>query len=185
MRCALTLLAIGWLGLANAYADEATPVPADLLEKLKAFQANEKTITQNLKTFDTLDFDVYSNQKWDRLGESHAEDIVVHYPDGSTTKGIKEHIERLKPLFVFAPDTRIKEHPIRFGSGEWTGVVGSMEGTFTQPMPREGGKAIAPTGKAFKLGMATIGRWNDKGVMSEEYLFWDNANLLSQLGLAQ
>jgi len=26
--------------------------------------------------FDILDFDVFSNQKWDRLHESHADDIV-------------------------------------------------------------------------------------------------------------
>ena len=30
-----------------------------------------------LATFDTLDFDVFSNQKWTRLSESHANDIVV------------------------------------------------------------------------------------------------------------
>jgi len=32
---------------------------------------------QNLGTFDTLDFDVYTHQKWDRLHESHAPDILV------------------------------------------------------------------------------------------------------------
>src|SRR2546430_13375447 len=30
-----------------------------------------------LATFDTLDFDVFSNQKWSRLAESLASDIVV------------------------------------------------------------------------------------------------------------
>ena len=34
--------------------------------------------TQHLKTFDDLDFDVFTNQKWDRLKESHSEDIIVH-----------------------------------------------------------------------------------------------------------
>jgi len=29
------------------------------------------TVENNLKTFDVLDFDVFSNQKWDRLHESH------------------------------------------------------------------------------------------------------------------
>jgi hypothetical protein len=58
-----------------------------------------------------------------------------------------------------------------------------MEGTFTKPMPLPDGKAIPPTGKAFKLPMATIGHWNKDGVMSEEYLFWDNATYMKQLGL--
>src|SRR6266496_6440821 len=78
----------------------------------------------NLKTFDVLDFDVFSNQKWDRLQESHAKDIVVTWPDGHETKGIDKHIEDLKALFVFAPDITIKVHPIRFGSGTWTAVTG-------------------------------------------------------------
>jgi predicted dinucleotide-binding enzyme len=30
-----------------------------------------------------LDFDIFSSQKWDRLGESHAKDIVVTWPDGA------------------------------------------------------------------------------------------------------
>src|SRR5216117_3385419 len=58
-------------------------------------------VEKNLKVFDTLDFDVFSNQKWDRLHESHAKDIVVTWPDGHETKGIDKHIEDLKALFVF------------------------------------------------------------------------------------
>ena len=43
-------------------------------------------VERNLKVFDVLDFDVFSNQRWDRLGESHAKDIVVTWPDGHETK---------------------------------------------------------------------------------------------------
>src|SRR5688572_22558603 len=67
---------------------------------------------RNIATFDTLDFDVFSNQKWDRLAESHAENIIVSWPDGHDTRGIQTHIEDLKKLFVHAPDTAIKLHPI-------------------------------------------------------------------------
>lgn len=165
-------------------ADANTPVPA-LLEELSKYQQNDATIAKNLDTFDTLDFDVYTHQKWDRLGESHAKDILVHYPDGSTTKGLDAHIEALKPMFVFAPDTRIEQHPVKFGNGEWTGVIGVLQGTFTKPMPIGGGKTIAPTGKAYKLSMATIGHWTKAGVMDEEYLFWDNQDFMKQLGLGQ
>jgi SnoaL-like polyketide cyclase len=87
-------------------------------------------------------------------------------------------------MFVYAPDTRIKEHPIKIANGEWTAVVGVMEGTFTRPMPLPDGTSIPPTGKAFKLTMTTIGHWNADGVMTEEYLFWDNATYMKQLGLA-
>ena len=151
--------------------------------KLKQYETAEKIANTHIATFDTLDFDVFTNQKWDRLHESHAKDIIVHWPDGHQTKGIEKHIEDLKAMFVYAPDTRIKEHPIKIASGEWTAVNGVMEGTFTQPMPIGDGKTIPPTGKAFKLTMATIGRWED-GVMVEEWLFWDNQTFMKQVGLA-
>ncbi len=165
-------------------ADAAKPVPA-LLEELSKYQQTDAAIAKNLDTFDTLDFDVYTHQKWDRLGESHAKDILVHYPDGSTTKGLDAHIDALKPMFVFAPDTRIEQHPVKFGNGEWTGVIGVLQGTFTKPMPIGGGKTIDPTGKSFKLSMATIGHWTKAGVMDEEYLFWDNQDFMKQIGLGQ
>ena len=50
---------------------------------------------------------------------------------------------------------------------------------------RRGHKTIAPTGKAYKINMATIGHWNKQGVMDEEYLFWDNQTFMKQIGLAQ
>lgn len=139
--------------------------------------------TANLENFDDLDFNVFSGQKWDELSKSHAKDIVVHWPDGHSTTGIDVHITDLKGMFVYAPDTRIKEHPIKIASGEWTAVTGVMEGTFTEPMPIGDGKTIPPTGKAFKLTMATIGRW-ENGVMAEEWLFWDNQTYMKQIGLA-
>ena len=138
----------------------------------------------NLANFDDLDFNVFTGQKWDELGRSHSQDIIVHWPDGRTTHGIDVHIEDLKGLFVFAPDTRIQEHPIRIASGGWTAVTGIMEGTFSEPMPIGNGQTIPPTGKTFKLSMATIGRW-EGGTMAEEWLFWDNQAFMKQIGLAE
>ena len=166
------------LGLAFAQTPaENPPTPAPKHEK----QAPK--VERNLKVFDTLDFDVFSNQKWDRLTESHAPDIVVTWPDGHETKGLEQHTEDLKAMFVFAPDITIKEHPIRFGSSTWTSVTGVMTGTFTKPMPIGDGKTIPPTGKRFAIGMATIGHWKGK-TMDHEWLFWDNQDFMKQLGLA-
>lgn len=139
---------------------------------------------RNLANFDDLDFRVYSGQKWDEFPKSHAPDIVVHYPDGSTTTGLAPHLEKLKPQFAFAPDTAIREHPIKLADGNYTAVQGFMEGTFSKPMDLGNGKVIQPTGKKFKLGMVTIGRW-ENGVMKEEWLYWDNAAFMQQIGAGQ
>jgi len=44
------------------------------------------------------------------------------------------------------------------------------------------GKTIPPTGKPFKLLMATIGRL-ENGVMAEEWLFRDDRTFMKQVGL--
>ena len=141
-------------------------------------------IEKNLKVFDVLDFDVFSNQKWDRLGESHAEDIVVTWPDGHETKGIQKHIEDLKAMFVWGPDVKIKVHPIRFGSGTWTCCTGVMTGSFSAPMTGPNGTTIPPTGKHFAIGMETIGHWVN-GKMDHEWLMWDNQEFMKQIGLGK
>ena len=153
-------------------------------QQLERYQQEEQMEAKHLETFDTLDFDVFTHQKWDEIAHSHAKDILVHWPDGHTTKGIDVHIQDLKAMFVYAPDMRIPAHPIKIASGEWTSVVGVLEGTFTQPMPLPDGSSIQPTGKSLKMTMNTVGLWKD-GVMVEEYLFWDNQSFLQQFGLAK
>jgi hypothetical protein len=155
-----------------------------LRKQVKEMTAGNELIASYLVKFDTLDYTVFSNQEWVRLHESHSKDIIVHWPDGHFTTGIQKHIEDLSAMFVYAPNTAIKQHPIRFGSGNFTCVVGVMTGTFTKPMPIGGGKFIEPTGKSFTLPMCTVGIWKD-GVMTEEYLFWDNQTYMNQLGLGK
>ena len=116
---ARTALATALFAVFSVISQAQTPAESPTTPPPKPERQAPK-VEKNLKVFDTLDFDVFSNQKWDRLHESHAKDIVVTWPDGHETKGIQKHIDDLKALFVFAPDIAIKEHPIRFGSGSWT-----------------------------------------------------------------
>jgi hypothetical protein len=143
LRTTLAVAAFAWTAVAaqaqSLAENPTTPPPKPERQAPK--------VERNLKKFDTLDFDVFSNQKWDRLHESHAKDIVVTWPDGHETRGIDKHIEDLKAMFVFAPDIAIKTHPIRFA-----------------------------------IGMATIGHWKN-GTMDHEWLFWDNQDFMTQLGL--
>ena len=183
----LSLAAVAGGDLAQAAAaytgvlpDPATtPVPNPPFPK--NLTAQERA---HLKTFDELDFDVYSNADWARLGESHAQNIRVHFPDGHFTDGIDKHIQDLSALFVWAPDTRVTVHPIRIAKNELTAVTGVMAGTFTRPMPDGKGGFIPPNGKAYSINMSTVGIWNKRGVMDEEFLFWDNQTFNQQIGLA-
>lgn len=173
-----------------------TPVKAAGKDKWPGSKAGKPTpkvqglppeLARNLANFDDLDFRVYTGQQWQDLHKSHTKDVVVHWPDGHTTQGIETHIEDLKYMFTFAPDNRILEHPVRFGTqdGEWTAVTGWLEGTFTKPMALPDGATVQPTGKAYRIPMATIGHWNQDGIMFEEFLFWDNGEFMRQIGLGQ
>ena len=155
-----------------------------LRNQIRELTKGNEMIARNLVTFDTLDFTVFSNQEWARLHESHSKDIKVNWPDGHYTIGIERHIADLKAMFVYAPNTSIKQHPVRFGSNNMTCVTGVMTGTFTMPMPVGNGKFVQPTGKSFTLPMCTVGIWKD-GVMTEEYLFWDNQTYMNQIGLGK
>ena len=147
--------------------------------------SNMQLTAERLRRMDSLDFQFYSNQMWDSLAISHDANIKAFYPDGTITTGLfPQHIDMLKPMFVFAPDTKATSHLVKFGTGEWTAVIGVVEGTFSNPMPVGNGKTIPPTGKKFKFSMCTVGRWKD-GKMIEEYLFWDNQSIMKQIGLAQ
>ena len=54
--------------------------------------------------FDTLDFDFYSNQKWDMFTHNHADNIKVYYPDGSITTGLyPQHIDMQLTPCLFLP----------------------------------------------------------------------------------
>ena len=183
LTTALMLSLLVLAGCKQTVAPGPNQAEVDSLRMLiKTLAAENQLVSKHLATFDTLDYMVFSNQQWSRLHESHAQDVKVYWPDGHLTTGIGVHIEDLKKLFIHAPDTRIKLHPIKFGSGEYTAVTGLMEGTFTKPLPTGNGQFIQPTGKAFKLPMATIGIWKD-GVITEEYLYWDNQTYLSQMGI--
>ncbi len=173
------------LAVVLTVAGSATALAADQYkQKAMKYEEAERLVKAHLDNFDDLDYNVFSNQKWTELHRSHSQDVLVHWPDGHTTKGIEKHIEDLSAMFVWAPDTRIKIHTVKLGQGEWTAVIGIMEGTFSKPMPVGDGKFIQPTGKAYKIGMATIGHWVN-GVMNEEYLFWDNQEFNKQIGLGK
>lgn len=171
-------IAVGvfFAGLGIGYVISQVPAQVNTMQ--------DPVVEANLARFDELDFEAFSKQDWELFNQIHDPNVLVVWPDGRQTRGIEQHDNDIMAMFVYAPDTRINSHPIKFGSGDWTVATGVIEGTFTQPMPLPDGSSIPPTGKAFKVTMTTIARWEDGRIM-EEHLFWDNAEIMKQMGLAQ
>ena len=104
--------------------------PANPTNELKAADAtagtDDQLLQERLRRFDSLDFQFYSNQQWDSLAISHDENIKVYYPDGTTSTGLfPQHIDLIKGQFVFAPDTKIISHPVKFFEDQLLFYVGN------------------------------------------------------------
>ena len=109
-------------------------------------------VTRNLNSMDDLDFTAWNGADWHGLfAHYHSDDVLVDVHGQQPTHGIEEHIDAMKALVEKAGGTppQITSHPVGFGSGEWTCVVGEFEG---------GGR------------MVTVAKWRD-GAIAEEYIW--------------
>jgi hypothetical protein len=109
-------------------------------------------VARNLQGMDDLDFTGWNNADWDGVfAHHHTDDVVVDWKGQEPTHGIQAHIDAVKAYVESAGGTppQIEAHPIAFGSGEWTCVVGEFEG---------GGR------------MVTVAKWRD-GAIAEEYIW--------------
>ena len=109
-------------------------------------------VTRNLKGMDELDFKGWNRADWQGVfAHLHTDDVLVEVKGQPPTHGLQEHIAAMKAFVESTGGTplQVASHPIRFGSGEWTCVVGEFEG---------GGR------------MVTVARWRD-GAVAEEYIW--------------
>ena len=109
-------------------------------------------VTRNLAGMDELDFEGWNKADWrGAFARRHTNDVLVEFKGQPATHGIEEHIDAMKALVESSGGTpqQVTSHPIRFGSGEWTCVVGELEGV---------GREV------------TVARWRD-GAIAEEYIW--------------
>jgi hypothetical protein len=113
---------------------------------------SDDQVSTNLQGMDDLDFTGWNSADWHGVfARHHTYDVLVDWKGQPVTHGIEEHIAAMKAYVQSAGGTppQITSHPIKFGSGEWTCVVGEFEG---------GGR------------MVTVARWSN-GAIAEEYIW--------------
>ena len=112
----------------------------------------DETVTRNLQRMDDLDFAGWNKADWDGVfARNHTADVLVAVRGQASTHGIGEHIEAMKAFVesTGGAPVQVKSHPIRFGSGDWTCVVGELE---------DGSR------------MVTLAKWRD-GPIAEEHIW--------------
>jgi hypothetical protein len=118
---------------------------------------------------------------------------AVHHPDmiahitGSADPiyGRVAHAAAMKQMLRIFPDMHVYSdpYPIQFGSGDWITVITRASGTFSGEMILPGGKAIAPTGKAFDVEFGQTTKWDGDQLIVIS-ASWDSALQAQQIGLA-
>lgn len=156
---------------------------AELQAQVDAHAAERVQTARHLEIFDELDLVAFNNRDMKRIGEIHAENVVVHNPDGTRTTPFPPHAKELQFLFDTF-DFEVAEHIVGFGHGEWTAGISISKGKWVKPITLPDGKVLQPTRKSVSLRIATIARW-ENGRIAEEYLFWDNADWNRQIGLGE
>jgi hypothetical protein len=112
--------------------------------------------------------------------------VVVYWPgrENTPTLGGPDHRAESERFCAAFPDNKVKHaYDVLFEGGEYSASVTWFTGTFTGPDPLLDGTVIEPTGKSFEVVFSTIARWRD-GKIVEEYLVYDNASFMQQIGLA-
>ena len=142
--------------------------------------------TTNIERMYALD-EAWNARDWETFDAYHDQSAVVVYWPGrehTPTRGGPDHRAESVRFCTAFPDNRVK-HPydILFGDGGYTAFVAPFRGTFTEPLELPDGGAIEATGRPFEVVFSTIARWRD-GKIVEEYLMYDNASFMQQLGLA-
>ena len=109
-------------------------------------------VARNLQGMNELDFKGWNRADWyGAFTQSHTDDVLVDVQGQPQTRGIQEHIDAMKALVesTGGKPVQVKSHAIAFGSGEWTCVVGELDG---------GSR------------MVTVAKWRD-GAIAEEHIW--------------
>lgn len=148
--------------------------------------AQDRSAVRNMELMQTLD-DAWNAQDVDTFAKRHRDDVVVRWPGQPPTNGIVAHTQEAIDFFKTFPDQHLDNRPYEtfFASGNWTCSIARFTGTMTGPMKGADGKEIPPTGKSFEVDFCTVARWDDKGQIIEENLFYDLVGFMKQIGLSK
>lgn len=110
-----------------------------------------------------------------------AEDFVFHSPDGDFDyAGLKGFFAAMRAAFTGFSVTR----GIVFVQGQFVAAQTTMAGVFDHEFTHSPVGPLPPTGEPFMLRLINIFRYNNDGRLAEEWVQYDNRDVLRQLGAA-
>ena len=119
---------------------------------------------------------------WEAYGNLFAEDLYMVTPGfPAPTTGRDVRVEFVQGLMVAFPRGRV-EFQRSFGQGDWACFQLQFTGTRTGPMAGADGTEIPAINKAVKWPYCMVCKF-EAGVVTEIYEYYDQMDLMVQLGL--
>jgi len=140
------------------------------------------SVEENLKVVDAST-KAANDHDLDRFESFHLNSVIQRdpqHPEG--IKGWKAIRAGLEPFLKAFPDIRLVTER-QFGAGDWITQLSHMRGTHSGPLEVPGGPTIPATNKSVQLPVAMIARL-EGGKFAEINIYFDQAGLMAQLGLA-
>jgi steroid delta-isomerase-like uncharacterized protein len=120
-------------------------------------------------------FDYLNHRDFKRFEEIHTKDFVKHY-NNSAAENLSEEIRDAKGQFDSSSDLTFTENWM-IAEGDKVAVCFTAKGTHDGPF-----QGAAATGERYRLSAMTVWRFVD-GKIAEEWVFFNDLDLYSQLGL--
>jgi predicted ester cyclase len=139
------------------------------------------SVEENLRVLDAST-KALNERDLDRFESFHLNSVLQRdpqNPDG--IKGVKAIRAGLDSFSKAFPDIRMVAET-QFGAGDWITQLGHVRGTHTGPLEMPGGPTIPATNKSIRVPVAMVAKL-EGGKFAEVNLFFDQAAILTQLGL--
>lgn len=137
--------------------------------------AGDKLENQNKAVARTAFFDYLNHRDFKRFEEIHTKDFVKHY-NNSPAENLSEEMRDAKGQFDSSSDLTFTENWM-IAEGDKVAVCFTAKGTQDGPF-----QGVPVTGKRYELSAMTVWRFVD-GKIAEEWVFFNDLDLYSQLGL--
>ena len=119
----------------------------------------------------------------DSILACYADDAVVVTPDAGEVSGRDRIADYWRQFIDGFPDSRF-EYIHRYESGDAAIDEGYYIGTNTEPLTMPTGETVPATGRQVRIRSCDIATV-DQGRITEHHLYFDQAEFLNQLGLAE
>lgn len=139
-------------------------------------------IDELIKRFVEIGESSIAARDWEAYGSVFAKNLkMVTSALPGTTTGRDVRVQFVQGIVKAFPDgvVEVKRY---FGQGDWACVEVLFTGTHTGPMPGADGTVIPPTHKSVKWPYCMVMKFED-GLVSELYEYYDQLDLLTQLGV--